>query len=575
MYRQNRRSQQPLLISDIHNLPQRSEKYLKSSWAACFRREVFLRIPEERFAVLYVEKPSRPNVPVNLLIGLEILKGWRGWSDEELYEHFLFDLQVRYALGCDNLTEDNFDIRTLYYLRWRMSQYALQEGGENLMAVVFEHITTEQIKKLEVKTELQRMDSTQIMSNIADLSRLELLVGVMQRLYRMLSEADQVAYATSFQAYIQDSAGQYSYRIRGKEAVAEHIQHIGVVLRDLLARLRGSYSQETTYAIAQRFFDENFILAATQVRAKTNQEITPGCLQSLDDLEATYRIKGNAAYKGYVANFSETCDPSNPVQLITHVQVAANRTSDVQLLQEAAPVLTERTALKKLVTDGGYVSPDCDEVLRQHQVEQCMTALTGSLPDHQDGKLAFSDFALALDENGTITQATCPAGQTATIQSNASGKSFRLYWEAAQCAACPFFQQNQCPVQQNKKGAFCFLVPKDRAISSQRRRRFEQCKPEARALRPAVEATVFQVKHSFPNGKLPVRGRFRTTCVILASTLATNLRRIFRYENNQQRGKYTSKDERAAFLAALRRFTVTFSARFYWPLACSISFCGF
>jgi hypothetical protein len=575
MYRKNKRSQQPLLISDIHNLPERSEKYLKDSWAECFRREVFLRIPEDRFAVLYTQEPSRPNVPVNILIGLEILKGWRGWSDEELYEHFLFDLQVRYALGCDNVAEDNFDLRTLYYLRRRMSQYALQENGENLMAVVFEQITDEQIKKLEVKTGLQRMDSTQIMSNIADLSRLELLVEVLQRLYRMLSETDQAVYAAIFQAYIKDSAGQYSYRIRGKAAVAEHIQQIGAVLSNLLSRLSDGYSQETTYQVAQRFFDENFTQEDAQVRAKTNQEITPGCLQSLDDLEATYRIKGNAAYKGYVANFTETCDPSNPVQLITCVQVDSNRTSDVQLLQEALPLLVKRTDLEKLITDGGYISPDCDDLLRQHHVEQCMTALTGTLPDHQDGKLALSDFAMALDENGNVTQATCPAAQTATIQPNPSGKSFRLHWDAAQCAACPSFQQNQCPVRCNKKGVFCLSVPKDRAISSQRRRRFEQCKAEARALRPAVEATVFQVKHPFANGKVAVRGLFRTTCVILASALATNLRRISRYENDQQHGKDTPKEGRAALSAAFRSFVVTLSAPFCRPLAHSMLFCGF
>ena len=108
MYRQNKRSQQPLLISNINDLPERTQKYLKHSWAESFRRDVFLRIPEDRFAVLYDQDPSCPNVPVNILVGLEILKEWRGWSDEELYEHFLFDLQVRYALGCDDLKEDNF-----------------------------------------------------------------------------------------------------------------------------------------------------------------------------------------------------------------------------------------------------------------------------------------------------------------------------------------------------------------------------------------------------------------------------------------------------------------------------------
>ena len=174
MFKQNQRTQQPMLFSDINALSERSLKILKDSWAETFRREVFLRIPEEKFKVLYDEDPSRPNVPVNVLIGLEILKEWRGWSDEEMYNHFLFDLQVRFAVGCDNFGEGDFDIRTLYYFRQRLIKYALEK--EDLMKSVFETITNQQTKKYNVDTTIQRMDSTQILSNIADLSRLELLI---------------------------------------------------------------------------------------------------------------------------------------------------------------------------------------------------------------------------------------------------------------------------------------------------------------------------------------------------------------------------------------------------------------
>jgi hypothetical protein len=172
MYKKNKRAQQPILLSDVKDLPDRSLKYLQGSWAEVFRREVFLRIPEDRFAILYDPDPSRPNVAVNVLVGLEVLKEWHGWSDEEMYEHFLFDLQVRYAVGCDNFGEGDFDVRTLYYFRQRLSAHAFKTG-ENLMKVVFEHITDEQIKKLGINTKVQRMDSSQILSNIADLSRLE------------------------------------------------------------------------------------------------------------------------------------------------------------------------------------------------------------------------------------------------------------------------------------------------------------------------------------------------------------------------------------------------------------------
>jgi len=477
---------------------------------------------------------------VNVLVGLEILKAMRGWSDEELYEHFLFDLQVRYAVGCDKFGEGDFDLRTLYYFRRRLSEYAMK-SGENLFQVVFESITDQQIKKLNLNTSVQRMDSTQVMSNIADQSRLELLIEAIRRLYRILSEEDRTRYGDVFQPYVREGAGQYTYRIRGKEAVWQHIEQVGVVLHALLKNLT-AYEEEPVYQVVKRFFEENFNLIETQVKAKTNQEITSGCLQSLDDLEATYRVKGSRAYKGYVANLSETCTPENPVQLITNVQVEPNRTSDIAVLQAALPQLQERMRLRKLVTDGGYVSPDIDAELRKSEIEQITTGLTGTLPDHQNGKKAFSDFEMELDQDGNVIRTACPAGQLASIRPSNSRKTFLLTFGSEVCQVCPLYLAGQCPIRFNKrKKQFTLSVPKDRAISSQRRRRFEQCKEEARALRPAIEATMFQLKHPLRRGKLPVRGLFRARNVILGAALAVNLRRLHRYETKQQRGRLTAE----------------------------------
>lgn len=548
MFKQNPRAQQPLLLSDVNDLPDRSLKYLKGSWADTFRREVFLRIPEDRFQVLYDPDPSRPNVPVNLLVGLDILKAAKGWSDEELYEHFLFDLQVRYAVGCDNFGEEDFHLRTLYHFRRRVSEHALQTG-EDLYQVVFNQVTGEQIQKLGLRTDLQRMDSTQLSSNIADLSRLELLIQALQRLHRLLDPDDRQAYAELFAPFLGQSAGQYTYRIKGQAAVWERIQQVGLVLHDLLNRLAGKYGQEATYRVTQRFFEENYHLEAGQVRAKTHAEIQAGCLQSLDDLEATYRVKGNRAYKGYVGNLSETCHADNPLQLIVHTRVAENRTPDTRLLAEALPELKERTGLEKLVTDGGYVSQEIDQAMRDQHIEQITTGLTGTWPDHRAGKLALSDFELELDQDGNVVSALCPAAQAATVRPSGQGKSFQLLFDGQQCQQCAFFPQAGCPLRVNRqKTCFSLRVPKDRASSSQRRRRFEQCKDEARALRPGVEATIFQVKHALRGGKLRVRGMFRVAWAFTSAALAVNLRRIHRYENDQQRGKSTSKKGREAAL---------------------------
>ena len=64
---------------------------------------------------------------------------------------------------------------------------------------------------------------------------------------------------------------------------------------------------------------------------------------------------------------------------------------------------------------------------------------------------------------------------------------------------------------------------------AQRRRRSREYQKEGRNLRAAVESTVRSVKHPFPAGKLPVRGRFRVTCLVIGSAAVANLRRIHRY----------------------------------------------
>jgi hypothetical protein len=120
---------------------------------------------------------------------------------------------------------------------------------------------------LQVKTRQQRMDSTHIASNILDMSRLQLLVEALQRVHRMLSEADQQRYAETFAAYLQGHSGQYIYRIKGKGATDEHLQRIGQVIYALLGELQAAYAQEPAYQVLKRFFEDNFRLDAQAVQA--------------------------------------------------------------------------------------------------------------------------------------------------------------------------------------------------------------------------------------------------------------------------------------------------------------------
>jgi hypothetical protein len=527
MFRSNKRHLQPALISNVSELPEKRRQRLEESWAGTFRREFFSRLKEEAFAVLYSDVPSRPNVPVNVLVSLDTLKAGYGWSDEELYDHFLYDLQVRYAVGYESLAEGDFELRTLYNFRRRLSQYNV-EHGTNLLETAFVDITDQQITALAVRTGQQRMDSTQIASNIVIMSRLQLTVEAIQRLHRLLSEADRLRYAELLAPYVSETAGHYVYRVKGHSATEAQLQPVGQILYHLLQVMADQYSQEPAYQVAARLFGEQYRVVAQTAQAKANKEISASSLQSLDDLEATYREKNRVGYKGYVANVAETCDAENALQLITAVQVAPNTAEDGALLAAALPALKQRTGLDTLYTDGAYGGPQSDPVLREQQVTLIQTAITGPKPDPQTLHLA--DFSITQDDQGVPLTITCPQGQAVSVTPGSKPGRFAADFASATCETCPLYTAGRCPPQpDNRRCSLRLTFNQAEVEKSQRHRRSQAMHGADHNPRAAVESTVRSVKHPFPAGKLPVRGLFRITCLIVASAAMTNVRRIQRY----------------------------------------------
>lgn len=120
MFKKTTSHLQLALKSNVNDLPEKHRQRLEQSWAGVFYREFFCRIDEEPFEALYADIPSRPNVHVNILMGLDTLKAGFGWSDEEMHDAFFFDLQVRYELGLHQLGQGDFDVCTVYNFRSRV-----------------------------------------------------------------------------------------------------------------------------------------------------------------------------------------------------------------------------------------------------------------------------------------------------------------------------------------------------------------------------------------------------------------------------------------------------------------------
>jgi hypothetical protein len=529
MYRKNDQHRQQALFSSINDLPDKQRDRLEASWAGTFYTEFFCRIDEDIFAVLYSDEASRPNAPVNVLVGLEVLKSGFGWSDAQLEEQFSYNMQVRYALGYRDLAEGHLDIRTVYNFRRRLTDH-MQQTGENLLERAFEQVTDEQIAALELKTDKLRMDSTLVSSNIRQMSRLQLLVEVLQRVWRMLSEADQTCYEGDFEAYTRGTSGQYTYHIESGTA-STHLEKIGYVMRRLVDELAETYGDTAAYAVLVRVYGEHFTEESARIRLKTGEELRADSLQSPDDLEATYRKKRGEGHQGYVTNVTETCHPDNDVQLVVKVQTEANNTDDAAMLNEAVPNLVERTDVDEFHTDGGYNSPETDETLNAHHIEQYQTAIRGG--KSADDRLSVSDFVFTRDDDGTPQSVRCPGGQVAEVVPARKDGRFTARFDADACAGCPLLEQ--CPTRPLKrKPRYRILRFDQQQVNvAHRRHNQRQAKASGQNLRSAVEATVRSLKHPFGNGKLPVRGRPRMSMMMMASAAMTNIRRIWQGQQDK------------------------------------------
>ena len=132
--------QQITLNDSFINLSPRTQKIIMNSWCKDFADIVFPAINEERFAVLYSNNnASRPNTPINFIIGSLMLKENNGLTDDELVESICCDVRYQYALHTTHLAEQPVSDRTFSRFRERLYNYEM-ETGTNLLEEEMLHL---------------------------------------------------------------------------------------------------------------------------------------------------------------------------------------------------------------------------------------------------------------------------------------------------------------------------------------------------------------------------------------------------------------------------------------------------
>ena len=115
--------QQMSFTDSFSGLTAREQKALENSWAKVFADEIFPAIDEQRFSVLYSDKASRPNTPVNVVVGALIIKELFDYSDDEMVENLMLDFRIQYALHTTSFEEQPLSDKTLSRFRKRCYDY--------------------------------------------------------------------------------------------------------------------------------------------------------------------------------------------------------------------------------------------------------------------------------------------------------------------------------------------------------------------------------------------------------------------------------------------------------------------
>ena len=334
MFRPNLKHHQTSFFGIQSSLPPRLKQKLLNSSYQFFFQTIFCNIKEENFSTLYSDKASRPNAPINCLVAALILKHKNNWSYEELFEQIEFNLLTKTALGLDALDDIPFDDATIYNFQNRLLKHQV-ETGEKLMEQVFDNLTKAQLKELKIKTDIQRSDSLMASSNIRGYSRLQLLVEVLLRLWRIMDETDKAMFESRFSDYLGKTSGQYIYKLKAGDLPHE-IAQIAQIYHFCKTYIMPKYEDSDYKQIFERVYTEHFTEVEERIIVKPSLELNSSCLQSPDDLDATFREKRKEEYRGQSINIVETASQENPLNLITDIAVNPNNEVSFEIKQTAA-----------------------------------------------------------------------------------------------------------------------------------------------------------------------------------------------------------------------------------------------
>lgn len=492
------------LTDPIVTMPKYLKEIIEKSWANDFRKYIFPRINEERFSVLYSEKGSRPNSPINVIIGLLILKEYLNQTDEELIGSLYFDIRYQYALNTTSFEKQPISMNTLTNFRRRLYKYE-ETTGIDLVKQEVESLSSDIANYLNIKGNLERMDSLMISSSCKKLSRIELVYMTNLNVVKELKKVNESIIPEDCKCYLEaGNKNETIYRTRNIEAEPKlnYLLNHSKKLYDIVLEFGGELEKLESFKLLDRMLKEQTTIEETnKIEPKSGKDISPNSLQNPSDPDATYRKKYGDNI-GYVGNVKEKFDEDKSV--ITSYDLQENTCDDSRFTKDVIETREENKEEVTLLVDGAFYSQELAKEADKKNIKLIPGELRGRKP--AEDKLDYSEFKIGESDN-RIKE--CPNGEEPIeVNYNPLSHKHTAKFDEEKCANCPL--KDKCRV---KKGKKCNVVSFSDSQHEMGVLRDQMKTKEYKTLsnkRSGVEGIPSVLRRRYKVDSIPTRGKVRT-----------------------------------------------------------------
>jgi len=479
-------------------------------------REIAPLIKDTDFEDMYKEG-GRPPVSPRVLLLTTIMQYLERLPDRAAAENLRFrlDWKIAFSLPIDF---EGIHHTTLVYFRDRLLE---NKKASLAFDKILEHLKEVGLVKRKMK---QRIDSTHIIGNVRELSRIELLHETL-RLFCKEANSYLVNVDKKLKGYLELYSEKISIKGISDAQKRKLIKDAGQTMRAFIELSRHKSFEDIqhldSYKTLVTVFEQNFEDSPDPDDGPKLIKIATGKdhISSPHEAEARFGNKGKKKWLGYKAQVVETVsEEEDGVNFITHIEVNNTTDFDGAVVEEIVEDLVDKEVEpSELYGDTHYNTGDNIRSLNKKDIE-----IKGPvMPISENRKERNKGFKVLEEERKAI----CPEGVESKRYSEQRNGLIYIAFPREACDECP----RRAICKPEKYGRIYTARPQDKEVTKRRREmETEEFKKDMHK-RNGVEGTISGLVRGQGARRSRYRGKAKTNLHLKLAGATANILRLHRY----------------------------------------------